>query len=65
MRPRPTEAESVLVARARGGDRDAFEALVRRHGDRLYAVVLRFVADGDEAQEVTQEAFLRAWRSIA
>lgn len=37
---------------------------MRRHADRLYAVVLRFVADGDEAQEVTQEAFLRAWHSI-
>ena len=64
MRPVPVEGEPVLVARARAGDRDAFEELVRRHADRLYAVVLRFVADGDEAQEVTQEAFLRAWRSI-
>jgi len=64
MRPAPAEGEPALVERARAGDRDAFEELVRRHADRLYAVVLRFVADGDEAQEVTQEAFLRAWRSI-
>ncbi|MGH2952746.1 MAG: RNA polymerase sigma factor [Solirubrobacterales bacterium] len=64
MRPAPAETEAVLVERARGGDRVAFEELVRRHADRLYAVVLRFVADGDEAQEVTQEAFLRAWRNI-
>jgi RNA polymerase sigma-70 factor, ECF subfamily len=64
MRPASAEAEDVLVERARGGDREAFEELVRRHADRLYAVVLRFVADGGEAQEVTQEAFLRAWRSI-
>jgi len=64
MRPAPAEGEPALVERARSGDRDAFEELVRRHADRLYAVVLRFVADGDEAQEVTQEAFLRAWRSI-
>lgn len=49
---------------ARAGDRHAFEELVRRHADRLYAVVLRFVADAGEAEEVTQEAFLRAWRSI-
>jgi RNA polymerase sigma-70 factor (ECF subfamily) len=53
-----------LVERARAGDRTAFEELVRRHADRLYAVVLRFVADAEEAEEVTQEAFLRAWRSI-
>ena len=65
MRSVAAEREAVLVERAKAGDRDAFEELVRRHAERLYAVVLRFVADGDEAQEVTQEAFLRAWRSIA
>jgi RNA polymerase sigma-70 factor (ECF subfamily) len=65
MRPASAEGECVLVERAKAGDRDAFEELVRRHAERLYAVVLRFVADGNEAQEVTQEAFLRAWRSIA
>ena len=54
----------MLVERSQAGDREAFEELVRRYADRLYAVVLRFVADGDEAEEVTQEAFLRAWRSI-
>lgn len=54
----------MLVERARGGDRAAFEELVRRHADRLYAIVLRFIADRGDAQEVTQEAFLRAWRSI-
>ena len=64
MRPVPAEGEAALVDRARAGDRDAFEELVRRHAERLYAVVLRFVADGEEAQEVTQEAFLRAWRGI-
>jgi RNA polymerase sigma-70 factor, ECF subfamily len=64
MRPASAEHERVLVERARGGDRAAFEELVRRHADRLYAVILRFVADGNEAQEVTQEAFLRAWRGI-
>jgi len=56
--------EHELVERSRAGDRSAFEELVRRHADRLYTVVLRFVADADEAEEVTQEAFLRAWRSI-
>jgi RNA polymerase sigma-70 factor, ECF subfamily len=56
--------EARLVERSQAGDRLAFEELVRRHADRLYAVVLRFVADADEAEEVTQESFLRAWRSI-
>lgn len=64
----PAERAAVgdreLVARAQDGDRAAFEALVRRYADRLHAVVLRYVADADEAEEVTQEAFLRAWRGI-
>ena len=38
---------------------------MRANSDRLYAVVLRFTADPVEAEEVLQEAFLRAWRSIA
>jgi RNA polymerase sigma-70 factor (ECF subfamily) len=56
--------ESRLIEMARGGDRAAFEELVRRHADRLYRVVLRFSADPEEAEDITQEAFLRAWRSI-
>ena len=63
--PSPTiTGEEKLVERSRAGDRASFEELVRRYADRLYAVVLRFVADGEEAEEVTQEAFLRAWRGI-
>jgi RNA polymerase sigma-70 factor (ECF subfamily) len=64
VRPPSAETEQALVERSQAGDREAFEELVRRHADRLYAVVVRFVADGEEAQDVTQEAFLRAWRSI-
>jgi RNA polymerase sigma-70 factor (ECF subfamily) len=56
--------ESTLVERARGGDRGAFEALVRRHADRLHAVILRFMGSAQEAEEVTQETFLRAWRGV-
>jgi RNA polymerase sigma-70 factor (ECF subfamily) len=61
---RATFGEPQLIERAQDGDRLAFEELVRRYADRLYAVVLRFVADAGEAEEVTQEAFLRAWRGI-
>ncbi|MEO8091623.1 MAG: sigma-70 family RNA polymerase sigma factor [bacterium] len=64
MRRAGPEQEAALVERAQEGDRAAFEELARRHADRLYAVVLRFVADPEQAQEVTQEAFLRAWRGI-
>lgn len=56
--------EDALVARAQQGDAGAFEELVRRYADRLHAVVARLVGDEHEAQDVTQEAFLRAWRGI-
>ena len=55
----------ALVARAQAGDREAFEQLVRRHADRVYAVARRLGLPSDAAEEVTQEAFLRAWRGIA
>jgi RNA polymerase sigma-70 factor (ECF subfamily) len=58
------DPDRALVIRAQAGNREAFEELVRRHADRLYAVVLRFGLPSDAAQEVTQEAFLRAWRGI-
>ena len=64
MQRGPAEEEELLVRRAQTGDRGAFEELVRRHADRLYAVVLRFVADREAAEEVIQETFLRAWRGI-
>ncbi len=50
--------------RAQSGDRLAYEALVRDNADRLYGVVLRFSASEADAEEATQEAFLRAWRNI-
>ena len=58
------DPDGVLVIRARAGDRAAFEELVRRHADGLYRAVRRFGLARDAAEEVTQEAFLRAWRSI-
>lgn len=61
----PLADEQALVARAKAGEREAFEVLVRHNADRLYAVVLRFSATESDAEEATQEAFVRAWRSLA
>lgn len=60
----PEAEEEALVAQAKAGDRRSFETLVRHNADRLYAVVLRFSATDADAEEATQEAFVRAWRSI-
>src|SRR5260370_2457637 len=56
--------ELRLIAQAQAGDRLAFEELVRIHAEPLYAVVLRLCTSPHEAEEVTQEAFLRAWPAI-
>jgi RNA polymerase sigma-70 factor (ECF subfamily) len=54
----PSDAD--LVIRARGGDRRAFEALVRRYQKSLYFLCLRYVRDHDAAADLTQRAFIRA-----
>lgn len=64
VRPLSVETDEALTERAGAGEREAFEELVRRHADRLYAVVVRFLGDRHLAEEATQEAFLRAWRGI-
>ncbi len=62
--PPPEPDEGFLVARARRGDAAAFEELVRRHQRRVYAVARRIVRAHDVADDVSQEAFVRAWRSL-
>ena len=58
------DSDGELVSRAQAGSREAFEELVRRHADHLYAVVRHLCASVEEAEDVTQESFLRAWRGI-
>lgn len=53
-----------LVDRARGGDRDAFGELVRIHQHEVYTLAVRLVRDKDAAADVTQDAFIRAWRAM-
>lgn len=56
--------DAKLADLAAEGQREAFEELVRRHADHLYAIVVRYGAEPSEAEEIVQEAFLRAWRGI-
>jgi RNA polymerase sigma-70 factor, ECF subfamily len=58
-------SERELVRRARAGDQDAFAQLVMNHADRVYGALRRFGLDPDEADEVAQEVFVRAWRGLA
>jgi len=62
--PAATSEESSLVERARGGDAEAFRGLVERYQDRVFALARRMVGEREEAEEVAQDAFLRAWRAL-
>jgi RNA polymerase sigma-70 factor (ECF subfamily) len=57
-------SERKLLRRARTGDEDAFAQLVEIHGERIYGALRRFGLDANEADEVAQEVFLRAWRGL-
>lgn len=57
--------ESHLVNLARSGDRDAFGQLYRQHAPGVFNLVLRMLGNADDAEDVKQEVFLRAHRSLS
>ncbi|HUD43270.1 MAG TPA: RNA polymerase sigma factor RpoE [Dokdonella sp.] len=59
-----TELDQALVQRVQHGDKRAFDLLVRKYQHKIVGVVSRYVSDWSEAQDVAQEAFLRAYRAI-
>lgn len=65
-RQTPTENDSdgVLIERARAGDLDAYNILVDRYRDAVYSVALRYMRRIDLADDVTQDAFLRAYDAL-
>jgi RNA polymerase sigma-70 factor (ECF subfamily) len=56
--------EEQLVRRAKDGDTDAFAELVVAHQRFVYNLALRSLSDPREAEDVAQEAFVRAWRGL-
>jgi RNA polymerase sigma factor (sigma-70 family) len=56
-------SDAQLIAAYIEGDEGAFELLVERHLRAVYSFVARFVGSTDEAEDITQETFLKAWRS--
>jgi len=58
------EADLVLVERVQSGDRDAFGLLVEKYQRKLLRLVMRMVRDPAEAEDVAQEAFVKAYRAL-
>lgn len=58
----PTDRD--LVDRARSGDAEAFGQLVRRHQRRIHRLALHMLRDHAEAEDISQETFIRAYRAI-
>jgi RNA polymerase sigma-70 factor (ECF subfamily) len=56
--------DTELVERARRGDKRAFDLLVLKYQQRVGHLVSRYVRDHAEAQDVTQEAFIKAYRAL-
>src|SRR5689334_19687634 len=60
----PEPPADILVERARRGDARAFEELYRLHHRRIYALALRMTREPGRAEELTQDAFVEAWRAL-
>lgn len=60
-----TDDDQQLVKRVQNGDKRAFDLLVLKYQHRILGLVVRFVHDPHEAQDVTQEAFIKAYRALA
>jgi RNA polymerase sigma factor (sigma-70 family) len=57
--------DEEIIDRVRKGETRQFEQLVRRHKDAVYGMAARFVGRGPDAEDVAQEVFLKAFRSLA
>jgi RNA polymerase sigma-70 factor (ECF subfamily) len=58
----PGPADDIRAAQT--GDDAAFERLYRAHAARIHALALRLTGDGTQAEELVQDAFVRAWRKL-
>ena len=58
------ESDQILATQAKAGRREAFDALVERHGPGLFAFLKRMTRRTEDAQDLFQETFLRAFRSL-
>jgi len=58
------KVDQLLVERVQKGDKRAFDLLIQKYQHRIVSLVSRYVSDPSEAQDVAQEAFIKAYRAI-
>ena len=58
------ESDLVLVKRVQRGDKSAFDLLVRKYQHKVVKLVLRYVRNPAEAEDIAQEAFIKAYRAL-
>jgi RNA polymerase sigma-70 factor (ECF subfamily) len=60
-----TDQDRAAVAAVKSGDTEAFRSLVDRHKSRVYGVLLSLIGDGDLAEELAQETFVKAFTGLS
>jgi RNA polymerase sigma-70 factor (ECF subfamily) len=60
----PDRDDQALVEAAQAGEKDAFDEIVERHRRAVYQVCYRFVNNHEDASDLAQEAFVRAWKGL-
>ncbi len=60
----PQPDDLTLVRRSQGGDTDAYDELVRRYQRQIYGVIYHMTAHHEDANDLTQEAFVKAWQAL-
>jgi len=58
------DPDLAVIVRVRAGETDAFEELVRRHGQKIYRSLMGILGNGDEAEDAFQDVFLKAFEHI-
>jgi RNA polymerase sigma-70 factor (ECF subfamily) len=61
---RMEDHDAAVVAQVLGGDRDAYRALVERHSRAVFRLAYRMMGNEQDAEDVVQETFLKAYRSL-
>ena len=60
----PPVEDRILVSRAQAGDYTAFDTLIQRYQERVYATVYHMTSNHEDANDLTQEAFIKAYRAL-